>query len=438
MKVCIVGTGYVGLVTGACLAESGNYVKCVDTDRRKCEALNSGEIPIYEPGLETMVHRNSSHGRLSFSTDIDEGASEADFIFIAVGTPPSPDGSADLSYVERVAHQIGQTIDKYVIVVTKSTVPVGTTESVERIIKEELERRDMSSLHFDVAFCPEFLREGSAIDDFMHPDRVVLGTKSNKARESLVRLFSPLTGGENGIYCMNIASAELTKYAANSMLATRISFMNELAGFCRSAGADIDDIRRGIGSDHRIGPSFLNAGIGYGGSCFPKDVKALIRSAKKDGKDMSILRAVEEVNRKQKTLPVSWATEHFGQNLSGLTFVLWGLSFKPETDDMREAPAVEIVRELNRRGATIRAFDPVAAERAREIMGSSIKYFEDYYEPLKNADCLIIVTEWTSFREPDFKKIKDLMKTNVIFDGRNIYDPEKMKELGFEYRSVGR
>lgn len=437
MKVCMVGTGYVGLVTGACLAESGNYVRCVDIDVEKCSALNRGEIPIYEPGLDVMVARNAGQGRLQFSTDIAYGVDGADFVFIAVGTPPGPDGGADLSFVMEVARQIGKTITMPTLVVTKSTVPVGTTKEIQAIIKSELKDRGLE-LDFDIAFCPEFLREGSAIGDFMHPDRVVIGVETERARESLVRLFSPLTGNENAIYSMNIPSAELTKYAANAMLATRISFMNELARFCEVSGANVDDVKRGIGSDSRIGPRFLNPGIGYGGSCFPKDVKALMDSSAKKGITMSILEAVEEVNRSQKTLPVRWLREVDGEDLSNLTVAIWGLSFKPDTDDMRESPSVEIAQELLRSGASVRVFDPVAMDKAREILGNSVIYGDDGYRILKGVDCLIIATEWTLFREPDFQVMKELMSRPLVLDGRNIYDPKEMEEKGFTYRSVGR
>lgn len=437
MKVCMVGTGYVGLVTGACLAESGNYVRCVDIDVEKCSALNNGEVPIYEPGLDVMVSRNAKQGRLKFTTDISYGVEGADFVFIAVGTPPGPDGGADLSFVMEVARQIGKTITTATLVVTKSTVPVGTTKEIQAIIRSELEDRGLD-LDFDIAFCPEFLREGSAIGDFMHPDRVVIGVETDRARESLVRLFSPLTGDENSIYSMNIPSAELTKYAANAMLATRISFMNELARFCEVSEADVEDVKRGIGSDSRIGPRFLNPGIGYGGSCFPKDVKALMDSSAKKGVNMSILEAVEQVNLSQKTLPVRWLKEIEGEDLSHLTVAIWGLSFKPDTDDMREAPSVEIAQELLRSGASVRAFDPVAMDKAKEILGNSITYGNDGYDVLKEADCLIVATEWALFREPDFQTMKKLMARPIVLDGRNVYDPEEMEEKGFLYRSVGR
>lgn len=439
MKVCMVGTGYVGLVTGACLAESGNYVRCVDIDVKKCSALNRGEIPIYEPGLDVMVRRNAEQGRLQFTTDISFGIEDADFIFIAVGTPPGPNGSADLSFVMEVAKQIGQTMKKPSVVVTKSTVPVGTTGRIRKIIRDELDLRGLDTMGFEIAFCPEFLREGSAIDDFMHPDRIVIGVESDRAEEGLMRLFAPLTrGGKNNVYSMNIPSAELTKYAANAMLATRISFMNELSRFCDEAGADIEDIRRGIGSDSRIGPRFLNPGIGYGGSCFPKDVKALIDSARTKGIDLSILRAVEEVNRTQKTLPVEWIREILGEDLSDRTIALWGLSFKPETDDMREAPSIEIIGELLEMGASLRVFDPVAMDRAREELGDSVTYGNDCYSVLKEADCLVVITEWPMFREPDFERIKEAMANPVVLDGRNIYDGKEMERRGFTYRSVGR
>lgn len=440
MRVCMIGTGYVGLATGACLAENGNEVWCVDIDQEKVARLQMGQIPIYEPGLEEIVKRNVSQGRLRFTTDLKEGVTNSLFIFIAVGTPPNGDGSADLKFVYGVAREIGQVMDNYKIIVTKSTVPVGTTQHVKSIVAGELEKRNRSDLEFDVAFCPEFLKEGSAVEDFMKPDRIVVGTENYRTAEFLKELFAPFMMRENRILCMTIPSAELTKYAANAMLATRISFMNELSRFCEIAGADIEEIRAGIGSDSRIGPAFLYAGIGYGGSCFPKDVKALIHSAEKKGTELSILKSVEKTNRDQREWFASKILAHFDGKLEGLHFAVWGLSFKPHTDDMREAPSLRVIPLLLDSGASLCAFDPVAMPNAQIHIGEHprLSYAEDPYEVLAGADALILLTEWPLFRRPDFERMKGLMKSPVIFDGRNQYNPRTMAQLGFTYIGIGR
>lgn len=440
MRVCMIGTGYVGLVTGACLAENGNDVWCVDVDQEKITKLQMGQIPIYEPGLEEIVKRNVAQGRLRFTTNLEEGITNSLFIFIAVGTPPNGDGSADLNFVYGVAREIGQVLDNYKIIITKSTVPVGTTQHIKSIVAGELEKRNRSDLEFDVAFCPEFLKEGSAVEDFMKPDRVVVGTENSRTAEFLKELFAPFMMRENRILCMSIPSAELTKYAANAMLATRISFMNELARFCESVGADIEEIRSGIGSDSRIGPAFLYAGIGYGGSCFPKDVKALIYSADQSGNELSVLKAVEKVNQDQRNWFLEKIKDFYEAKLEGRRFAVWGLSFKPHTDDMREAPSLQIIPHLLERGAAIVAFDPVANNQAGKILGEhqGLSYRDDPYEVLEGADALVLLTEWPLFRRPDFERMKRLLKTPVVFDGRNQYNPATMKQAGFTYHCVGR
>jgi len=440
MRVCMVGTGYVGLVTGACLAENGNDVWCVDVDQEKICKLQEGQIPIYEPGLEEIVKRNIAQGRLRFTSDLKEGVANSLFIFIAVGTPPNGDGSADLNFVYGVAREIGQNMDSYKIIVTKSTVPVGTTSQVKSIVVEGLAQQDRSDLEFDVAFCPEFLKEGSAIEDFMKPDRIVIGTENIRTAEFLKELFVPFVMRENRILCMSVPSAELTKYASNAMLATRISFMNELARYCECVGADIEEVRSGMGSDSRIGPAFLYAGIGYGGSCFPKDVQALIHSARQNEIELSVLNAVEETNHAQKSWFVGKIKNHFKRDLNQCVFAVWGLSFKPNTDDMREAPSLEIIPELLSAGASIRVFDPVASAKAKSILGEqeNIVYGEDPYEVLERADALILLTEWPLFRRPDFERIKGLLKCPVIFDGRNQYNAKLMTQTGFTYLGVGR
>jgi UDPglucose 6-dehydrogenase len=440
LRICMIGTGYVGLVTGACLAENGNDVWCVDKDEAKISKLQSGQIPIYEPGLEEIVKRNVAQGRLRFTTDLEEGVSNSLFIFIAVGTPPNGDGSADLQFVYNVAREIGSSMDNYKIVVTKSTVPVGTTTQIKTIVAEELAKRNLSDLEFDVAFCPEFLKEGSAVDDFMKPDRIVLGTENSRTAEFLKELFSPFMMRENRILCMSLASAELTKYAANAMLATRISFMNELARYCESVGGDIEEVRSGIGTDSRIGPAFLYAGIGYGGSCFPKDVQALIHSAEQHGHELSILNSVEKVNREQCLWFVEKIKAHYGGNLQGKRFAVWGLSFKPHTDDMREAPSLTIIPTLLSAGAAVRAFDPVAMPYSRSVFGEleGLSYGENPYEVLEGADALILLTEWPLFRKPEFENIRARLKGNIIFDGRNIYGKKVISSSGLCYVGVGR
>lgn len=440
MRVCMIGTGYVGLVTGACLAEQGNHVWCVDVDEDKIARLNAGEVPIYEPGLEDIIKRNVSQGRLKFTTDTKEAVTSSLFVFIAVGTPPDGNGDANLKYVLKAAENIGASMNGYKIVVAKSTVPVGTTHKIKTIITEELKKRGRTDIEFDVAFCPEFLKEGSAVDDFLSPDRIVIGTENDRTSEFLKELFAPFVQREPRILDMSITSAELTKYAANAMLATRISFMNELANFCETVGADIEEVRRGIGTDKRIGPAFLYAGVGYGGSCFPKDVKALIQSAKNKGKTLSILQAVEDVNKNQKHNFLEKIYKHFNNDIAGRTFAIWGLSFKPHTDDIREAPAIEIIKELTAKGAKVRAFDPVAMDNTRPLFedNENIHFAEDEYKALEGADALILVTEWPQFRRPDWERMKELLTKPVVFDGRNQYDPGKMKRMGFEHVGIGR
>ena len=439
MKVAVIGTGYVGLVTGTCMADMGNDVFCIDVDERKIENLKKGIMPIYEPGLEEMVKRNHTEGRLKFVTSLAEGIEKALFIFIAVGTPSDEDGSADLKHVLNVAAEIGRNLAGYKIVINKSTVPVGTAEKVRDAIRGELVKRGASDLEFDVVSNPEFLKEGNAIEDFMRPDRIIIGTDNVRTSELMMELYSPFYRREDKVIMMDIPSAELTKYAANAMLATRISFMNELSHLCEAAGADIHMVRRGIGSDTRIGKDFLYAGIGYGGSCFPKDVRALIKTGMDFGHELKILKSVEDVNRLQRKKFLEKIVRHMGENLKGLTFAVWGLSFKPQTDDMREAPSIDIIGGLRERGAAFKAYDPISIENARKIIGEgSIEYMNQYYDVLKGADALLILTEWHHFREPDFEKMKGLMKKPVIFDGRNQYEPRKMKERGFEYYSVGR
>jgi len=433
VNICVIGVGYVGLVAGTCLAESGNDVICADVDEEKINLLNQGKIPIYEPGLEELIERNVKEGRLHFTTDLDEAIRSSEVIFIAVGTPPLPDGSADLSAVFDVARRIGKNLNGYKIIVTKSTVPVGTGDEIEKIIKEESKSDD-----FDVVSNPEFMKEGAAVEDFMKPDRVVIGTSSDRAFEVMKQIYEPFVRTENPIIRMDRRSAEMTKYAANAMLATKISFINEMANICERVGADIDAVRRGIGFDRRIGFQFLFPGVGYGGSCFPKDVDALIKTAQKQGFEARILKAVQEVNINQKRRLVERIKEHYGERVKGLLFAIWGLSFKPRTDDMREAPSIEIIKGILSLGANVRAYDPVAMDNAKKIFGNHIEYGENPYQTLTGANGLVIVTEWQEFRRPNFERIKSLLSEPVIFDGRNLYDPKKMKELGFEYYSIGR
>ena len=439
MNLTVVGSGYVGLVSGACFAEMGNDVWCVDIDEKKIEGLKNGVVPIYEPGLEEMVKRNSEEGRLRFTTNISDGLEQSLFAFIAVGTPSDEDGSADLQHVLNVAQDIGRSMERYTIVVNKSTVPVGTADRVSAAIRDELEKRGKGDLEFDVVSNPEFLKEGDAIEDFMRADRVVVGTDNVRTGELMRELYDPFQRKADKILVMDVKSSELTKYAANAMLATRISFMNELAALCESCGADVEKVREGIGSDSRIGRSFLYAGLGYGGSCFPKDVRAIIHTQKEHGFDPQILPAVEEVNIRQRRRFVDKVTGVMGDDLSGVVFAVWGLSFKPQTDDMREAPSVDIIRGLAEKGARFRVHDPVAIDVARNILGDkNIEYADHYYDALEGADALLLLTEWHQFRRPDFERMKSLMKKPLIFDGRNQYVPARMKDRGFHYYSIGR
>ena len=432
MNIAVVGTGYVGLVTGTCFAEMGNHVICVDINAEKVEQMRNGIIPIYEPHLDVLFERNIRQGRLLFTTNLEEAIADATVIFLALPTPPGEDGSADLSYVLGVASQLGKLFTDYKIVINKSTVPVGTVEKVRESIAKNC------GVHFDVISNPEFLREGFAVDDFMKPDRVVIGTRSEKAKKIMSDLYAPFVRQGNPIYFMDERSAELTKYAANAFLATKITFMNEVANLCEKVGANVDAVRIGIGSDSRIGKRFLFAGIGYGGSCFPKDVMALYHIASEYKYDFKILTSVMQINEKQKVLLADKVKNYFNGDLQGKKFALWGLAFKPDTDDIREAPSLYIIRELLAAGATVSAFDPEATENAKKMLGTSIEYAADPYESLKNADALLIATEWSLFRTPDFEQMKQLMKNRAIFDGRNLYDLQRMTELGFYYNSIGR
>jgi UDPglucose 6-dehydrogenase len=437
MKITVVGSGYVGLVTGTCFAEIGIDVTCVDIDKEKIEKLKKGISPIYEPGLDEMLARNIEKGRLSFTTDLTSCVNDADVIFSAVGTPPDEDGSADLQYVLDVARTVGKVMNKHLILVTKSTVPVSTAIKVRKAIQDELDKRG-KKLTFDVVSNPEFLKEGAAIDDFMKPDRIVVGVESEYAKEVMAKLYKPFTLNNHPVLFMDVPSAEMTKYAANSMLATRISFMNDIANLCELVGADINMVRKGIGSDSRIGHKFLYAGVGYGGSCFPKDVKALIKTAELNNHPLRILKAVEEVNDDQKTVLFQKLQKYFNGELKGRTIALWGLSFKPQTDDMREAPSLVIIDLLLKAGCKVKAYDPVAMEEAERRIGDVIEYSKDPYDALIDADAMLMVTEWTEFRYPNLKVIKKLLKTPVVFDGRNIYDPNDMLEAGIDYFSIGR
>ncbi len=432
MHITIIGSGYVGLVDGACFAETGNNVTCVDVDETKINNLNNGIIPIYEPGLETMVKKNAEQGRLSFSTDIASSVKTADLCFISVGTPPGEDGSADLQYVLAAAKSIAQAIESYTVIVDKSTVPVGTAQKVKELVSS------LTKTEFDVVSNPEFLKEGAAISDFMKPDRIVIGAESDRAFEIMRQLYKPFTLTGAPIIEMDPKSAELTKYAANSMLATRISFMNEIANLCDIVGADVDKVRHGMGTDDRIGMRFLFPGIGYGGSCFPKDVKALVKTGKENNYEMSVLQTVENVNAKQKKVLVNKIVSEYGEDLQGKTFAIWGLSFKPKTDDMREAASLEIINALLAKGAKIKATDPVAIEETKKIMGDKIEYFTSTYETLNDADALLLLTEWHEYREPDFDRIKDTLKSPVIFDGRNQYERKVLEKKGYTYYAIGR
>lgn len=436
MKITIVGTGYVGLVTGTCFAEMGTDVCCVDVDEKKVDLLRKGVSPIYEPGLDEMLKRNIQKGRITFTNSLKEGLEGSEVVFTAVGTPPDEDGSADLKYVLGVAREVGQLMDSYLLVVTKSTVPVGTARKVKAAIAEELAKRNVQ-VDFDVASNPEFLKEGSAVDDFMRPDRIVVGVESERAKEVMTRLYHPFVLDAHPVLFMDIPSAEMTKYAANSMLATRISFMNDIANLCELVGADVNSVRKGIGSDARIGSKFLYPGIGYGGSCFPKDVKALVRTAQKNGYEMKVLHAVEAVNETQKSLLFRKLQARFPGKIEGMTVAFWGLAFKPDTDDMREAPSLTLIGKLLDSGCKVRAYDPVAMDECKRRIGDSITYCEDIYQAVEGADVLFLVTEWSAFRTPDWEKVRKSLKHPVLFDGRNCYDKAELEKAGFEYHGVG-
>jgi UDPglucose 6-dehydrogenase len=436
MKIVVVGTGYVGLVTGACLSEVGIEVICVDVNVQKIQNLQKGILPIYEPGLEDIVERNFKNGRLQFSTNLAETIIGAEVVFIAVGTPPGEDGSADLQYVLKVAETVGAHMNGYLVVVTKSTVPVGTAAKVKDAISNALKARQ-ANIDFDVASNPEFLKEGAAIDDFLKPDRIVVGIESEKAKTTLHQLYDPFVLNGHPILFMDIPSAEMTKYAANAMLATKISFMNDIANLCDIVGANVNEVRKGIGSDARIGNKFIYPGIGYGGSCFPKDVKALIRTGEKNEYTLRILKAVDDVNNDQKKVIINKITKHFDGNLKGKTFAVWGLAFKPKTDDMREAPSLVIIEALLKAGANVQAYDPVSMNEAEHILDEKVILTKDALNATKGADALILVTEWPEFRLPNWEKIKNNMKGHVIFDGRNIYNGEEMKTKGFDYYGIG-
>lgn len=438
MNIAIVGTGYVGLVTGACFADTGVNVTCVDVDEKKIAELKQGKMPIYEPGLDELVTKNYAAGRLHFTTSLEEVLNEQDIIFSAVGTPPDEDGSADLKYVLQVARTIGRNLNKYVVVVTKSTVPVGTAVKIRDVINEELEKRGVQ-IEFDVASNPEFLKEGSAIKDFMSPDRVVVGVDSERAKRLLTRLYKPFLLVNFRVIFMDIPSAEMTKYAANSMLATRISFMNDIANLCEKVGADVNMVRDGIGSDARIGRRFLYAGCGYGGSCFPKDVKALVKTADDNGYSMEVLKAVERVNERQKALLFTKLQKVFGTTpLSGHTVTLWGLAFKPETDDMRESTALVMIHLLSEAGCKIRVYDPIAMDECKRRVGDVVTYCRDMYDAVEGSEALLLLTEWKQFRLPDWQKVKDRMKRPLMIDGRNIFDAQEMTDMGFDYHCIGR
>ena len=437
MKIAIVGTGYVGLVSGACFAEMGVEVTCVDINEEKIKMLSEGKVPIYEPGLEEMVVRNFREGRLKFTTRLTDCLDEVEAVFSAVGTPPDEDGSADLSYVLQVAREVGQNMNHYVVLVTKSTVPVGTAQKVKAVIAEELAARKVE-IEFDVASNPEFLKEGAAVKDFMSPDRVVVGVESERARKLMQRLYAPFMMTNNRILFTDIPSAEMIKYAANSMLATRISFMNDIANLCELVGADVNMVRKGIGADTRIGSKFLYPGCGYSGSCFPKDVKALIQTARQQGYEMRVLQAVEEVNERQKSVLFQKLSSHFGGDLKGKTVALWGLAFKAETDDMREATSLVIIRQLLDAGCEVRVFDPVAMNECRRRLGDAVTYAKDMYDAALGADALLLLTEWKQFRLPSWEVVRRTMNQPVVFDGRNIYDPEELRAGGFHYSSIGR
>jgi UDPglucose 6-dehydrogenase len=437
MKIVVVGSGYVGLVTGACFAESGVNVTCVDVDVDKIQQLKDGAIPIYEPGLEGMIRRNVEKKRLSFTTDIKEGIDGSEVIFIAVGTPPGEDGSADLKHVLEVAKEIGRVITNHIVAVTKSTVPVGTSEKIRKTIQNELDKRKVS-VPFDMASNPEFLKEGAAVEDFLKPERIVIGIDNEKAGEIMRRLYMPFVLNNHPILFMDIPSAEITKYAANAMLATRISFINEIANLCDILGADINHVRKGIGSDSRIGSKFIYPGTGYGGSCFPKDVKAIIRTAHDNGYELNVIKAVEKANEYQKSVIFSKMSKFFNNNLKNKVIGIWGLSFKPKTDDIREASSLILIEKLLQAGAKVKAYDPAAMNETKNQLGNKIEYTADPYEAVIDVDAMALMTEWAEFHLPDFKRMADVMKGKVIFDGRNIYDPAELKRLGFKYFGIGR
>ena len=433
MKITVVGTGYVGLVSGTCFAETGNHVVCVDIDKKKVQRMQNGEVPIYEPGLEVLFERNTKQGRLSFTTDLAEGIKDAEIIFLALPTPPGADGSADLKYILKVADDLSHLITDYKVIVDKSTVPVGTAAKVHARLAANLDEA-----LFDVVSNPEFLREGVAVDDFMKPERVVIGTSSAKATKVMEQLYNPFVRQGNPVIFMDEKSAEMTKYAANSFLATKITFMNEVANLCEEVGANVDMVRKGIGSDSRIGKRFLFPGVGYGGSCFPKDVQALAKTAEENNYNFRILKSVMEVNEDQKSILSARIKKYFGESIVNKTIGIWGLAFKPNTDDIREAPALTIINELLAAGAKIKTFDPEAMENVKEIIGDEIIYCDNQYDAIKDVDALAVVTEWSVFRTPDYDKIKSNLKEPVVFDGRNVFDPEDMKERGFIYSSIGR
>jgi UDPglucose 6-dehydrogenase len=437
MRIIVVGTGYVGLVTGACFAESGVNVTCVDVDADKIKQIKDGALPIYEPGLESLVRSNIEKKRLSFATNLIEGIEGSEVIFIAVGTPPGEDGSADLKHVLNVAKEIGLIIKQHIVVVTKSTVPVGTSEKIRKTIQAEIDKRH-ESVTFDMASNPEFLKEGAAIDDFLKPERIVIGTDNEKTREIMNRLYMPFVLNNHPILFMDIPSAEITKYAANAMLATRISFINEIANLCDIIGADINNVRKGIGSDSRIGSKFIYPGTGYGGSCFPKDIKAIIRTAKDNGYELNVIAAVEKANEYQKSVIFSKMTKFFHDDFKNKIIGIWGLSFKPKTDDIREASSIFLIEKLLEAGARVKAYDPAAIIETKKLLGNRIEYTSDQYEALVNVDAVALMTEWSEFHLPDFNRMAELMKGKVIFDGRNIYNPSDIKKLGFTYFGIGR
>lgn len=437
MKIAVVGTGYVGLVSGACFAEMGVDVTCIDIDTAKIEGLKQGIIPIYEPGLKNIVVRNYEAERLHFATSLSSVINDMDIIFIAVGTPSDEKGNADLQYVFNVANEVAEHLNRYTLVVTKSTVPVGTSYKIKDIIREKLDRRGLIDLEFDVASNPEFLKEGAAVDDFMSPDRVVVGIESERAQALMTRLYRPFLLNNFRVIFMDILSSEMTKYASNAMLATRISFMNDIANLCERVGADVNMVRRGMGSDSRIGKSFLYPGCGYGGSCFPKDIRAIIKIAEEVGYEMQVLKAVEAVNDAQKNILFDKLNRHFANDMQGRTIAVWGLSFKPETDDMREAPSLTLIRSLMDAGANVRGYDPAAMEEAKKLIGDSIYYAEDIYDAANNADAIVVPTEWKEFRLPNWDILKKIMKNHFVVDGRNIYNEEELRSWGFEHSGVG-